>query len=120
LGFLFLGFGVRDTAFLGAFISGSILGGGMATTSSMGADLISFLGAATGLAGGLDTAAGAAEGGPGNETRLTLIDPGENLGLGTDAGQNTTEPMKNKWIASDTPKYSTMVRDAAPVPMGYA
>ena len=123
MGFIFFGgLGVRDTVFLGAFISGNVLGGGMATTSSMGAALISFLGAAAGLAGGLDTAAGAgpAEGGPGNETRLTLIDPGENLGLGTDAGQYTTEPMKNKWIASDTPKYSTMVRDAAPVPMGYA
>jgi len=72
------------------------------------------------MAGALGTAAGAAEGGPGNETRLTLIDPGENLGLGPDAGQNITEQMKNRWIARDIPKYSTMVRDGTPVPMGYA
>ena len=120
MGNIFLGFGVSETVFFGFFISGSVLGGAMATTSSMGAVLTSFLGAATGLAGGLDTAAGAADGGPGNETRLTLIDPGENLGFGTDAGQNTTEPKKIKWIASDIPKYSTMVRDPAPVPIGYA
>lgn len=122
MGNIFLGFGVSETVFFGFFISGSVLGGGMATTSSIGAVLISFLGAATGLAGGFDTAAGAgaADGGPGNETRLTLIDPGENLGFGTDAGQNTTEPNKIKWIASDIPKYSTMVRDSTPVPIGYA
>ena len=122
MGFIVFGFGVSETVFFGFFISGSFWGGDISTTFSMGAVLTSFLGAATGSAGGLDTAAGAgpAEGGPGNETRLTLIDPGENLGLGTDAGHYTTEPMKNKWIANDTPKYSTMVRDAAPVPMGYA
>jgi hypothetical protein len=120
LGNIFLGFGVSETVFFGFFISGSVRGGAMATTSSMGAVLTSFLGAATGLAGVLDTAAGAADGGPGNETRLTLIDPGENLGFGTDAGQNTTEPNKIKWIASDIPKYSTMVRDSTPVPIGYA
>ena len=122
MGFIFSGLGVRETVFLGFFISGSALGGGMATTSSIGAVLTSFLGAATGLAGGLETAAGAGatDGGPGNETRLTLIDPGENLDFGADAGQNTTEPKKIKWIASDIPKYSTMVRDPAPVSIGYA
>jgi hypothetical protein len=98
LGFIFTGAGVSATVFLGILISGSVLGGGMATTSSIGAVLTSFSGAATGLAGSLDTAAGpcAADGGPGNETRLTLIDPGENLGFGADAGQNTTEPKKIK------------------------
>jgi len=107
---------------LGVFITGSVLGGGMATTSSIGAVLTSFLGFATGLAGGFDTAAGAGpgDGGPGSETKLTLIDPGENLGLGIDAGQNATEPMKIKWRASDIPKYSTMVRETAPAPRGYA
>jgi len=98
LGNIFLGFGVSEMVFFGFFISGSVWGGDMATTSSMGAVLTSFLGAATGLAGCLDTTAGAgaADDGPGNETRLTLIDPGENLGFGTDAGQNTTEPKKTK------------------------
>ena len=116
MGFIFSGFGVSETVFLGFFNSGSALGVAKATTYSIGAVLTSFLGTATGLAGGLDTAAGAgaADGGPGNDTRLTLIDPGENLGFGTDAGQNTTEPKKIKWIASDIPKYSTMVRDPAP------
>ena len=120
MGFIFSGAGVSETVFLGIFISGSVLDGGMATTSSMGAVLTSFLGAATGSAGGLDTAAGAgaADGGPGNETRLTLIDPGKNLGFGADSGQNTTEPKKIKWIASDIPKYSTMVRDPTPVSNG--
>jgi hypothetical protein len=94
----------------------------MGTTSSMGAALTSFLGFARGLTGAFGTAAcaGPTDGGPGNETKLTLIDPGENLGLGADAGQNTTEPMKIKWRASDMPKYSTMVREPAPAPMGYA
>ncbi len=111
MGLIFWGLGATDTVFLGVFITGSVLGGGMATTSSMGAALASFLGAATGLAVGLDTTAGtgAANGGPGNETRLTLMDPGENLGLGADAGQNTTEPMKIKCRASDMPKYIIMV-----------
>jgi len=122
LGLIFWGLGVSDTVFWGVFITGSVLGGGMATTSSIGAALTSFLGFATGLAGGLDTAAGAGpgDGEPDNDTKLTLMDPGENLGLGTDAGQNTTEPMKIKWRASDMPKYSTMVRETAPAPMGYA
>ena len=120
MGLIFWGLGVSDTVFWGVFITGSVLGGGMATTSSIGAALTSFFGFATGLAGGLDTAAGAGpeDGGPGNETKLTLMEPVENLGLGTDAGQNTTEPMKIKWRASDTPKYSTMVRETAPEPMG--
>ena len=119
---IFFGLGVSDTVFWGVFITGSVLGGGMATTSSIGAVLTSFLGFATGLAGGLDTAAGAGpeDGGPGSEIKLTLIDPGENLGLGIDAGHNTTEPMKIKCRASDMPKYSIMVRETAPGPMGYA
>jgi len=122
LGFIFSGFGVSETVFLGFFISGSVLGGGMATTSSIGAVLTSFLGAATGLAGDFDTAAGAGatDGGPGNETRFTLMDPGENLGFGADAGQNTTELKKIKWIIRDIPKYSTIVRDLTPVSSGYA
>ena len=119
---IFLGLGVSDTVFWGVFITGSVLGGGMAITSSIGAALTSFFGFATGLAGDFDTTAGAGpeDGGPGNETKLTLMDPGENLGLGTDAGQNTTEQMKIKCRASDMPKYSTMVRETAPAPMGYA
>ncbi|MDX2500657.1 MAG: hypothetical protein QNL14_09135 [Deltaproteobacteria bacterium] len=72
------------------------------------------------MAGGLDTAAAAADGGPGNETRLTLMEPDANLGFGADAGQNTTEPIKIKWIARDIPKYSPMESDPAPVPIGYA
>ena len=122
MGNIFLGFGVSEMVFFGFFISGSFWGGGISTTFSMGAVLTSFLGATTGLASSLDAAAGAgaADGGPGSDTRLTLIDPGENLGFGTDAGQNTTEPKKTKWIASDIPKYSAMVRDPAPVPIGYA
>jgi hypothetical protein len=50
------------------------------------------------LASGLDaaTGAGAADGGPGSDTRLTPIDPGKNLGFGAVAGQNTTEPKKIK------------------------
>jgi hypothetical protein len=122
LGFIFTGLGVSETVFLGFFIFGSAWGVGMSTTFSMGAVLTSFLGAAAGLAGGLATATGPglADGGPGKETRLTLIDPGENRGFGTDAGQNTTEPMKIKWIASDIPKYSSMVRDPASAFIGYA
>jgi hypothetical protein len=104
---------------LGFFISGSALGGAMATTSSMGAFLTSFLGTVTGFAGGLlSTAAVAAEGGPGNDTRLTLMDPGENLGFGADAGQNSTEPIKTRWTARDIPKYSIMGWDPVPVPIG--
>jgi hypothetical protein len=121
LGF-FLGFGASETVFWGLLISGSVLGGGMMTTSSIGAVLTAFWVTATGLAGALDTAAvaGAVDGGPDNETRLTRIDPGENLGFGPDAGQNTTDPMNIKWITRDIPKYSTMVRDTAPAAIGYA
>jgi len=48
------------------------------------------------------------------------MEPGANLGFGADAGQNTTEPIKIKWIARDIPKYSPMESDPAPVPIGYA
>jgi len=120
LGLIFLGLVVSETVFFGFFISGNALGGGMAATSSMGAVLTSFLGIATGLAGGFEVAAGAAERGPGNETRLTLMDPGANLGFEADAGQKTTEPMKIKWIASEIPKYSFMGWDPSPAPIGYA
>lgn len=94
----------------------------MATTSSMGTVFfISFLGTGADLTGCLDTAvAGTGEGGPGSETRLTLMDPGENLGLGADAGQNTTEPKKIRWMARDIPKYNTKDWDPAPLPTGYA
>ena len=98
MGFIVFGFGVSETVFFGFFISGSFWGGGISTTFSMGAVLTSFLGATTGLASSLDAAAGAgaADGGPGSDTRLTLIDPGKILGFGAVAGQNATEPNKIK------------------------
>jgi len=40
--------------------------------------------------------AGADAGGPGNDTKLTLIDPGENRRRGADSGNNTMYPIKLK------------------------
>jgi hypothetical protein len=46
------------------------------------------------LAADLDTGAGADAGGPGSDTKLTLIDPGANRRLGADSGNNTMYPIK--------------------------
>ena len=71
-------------------MTGSSLGGGALITGPLAVFFTSGFGITTVLAAG--TAADA--GGPGNDTKLTLIDPGENRRLGADSGKNTTYPIK--------------------------
>ncbi|MEJ2167590.1 MAG: hypothetical protein P8X90_18845, partial [Desulfobacterales bacterium] len=92
--------GAKDTTFLGAGAAGSGLGGGVSTTFSGGAFSASFRGTKTGSGAGLISgaaavwAAGAAAGGPGIDTKETLMAPCPNLGGGADWGINITDPMK--------------------------
>ena len=99
-------------------------GGGSTTAGAMGVGFGFSRGTATGAAAGLLAGAAgawaAAAGGPGSETRLTLIAPCPNLGRGAAAGIKITDPMKMAWITRDIPKYKAMDRDSVPCPIGYA
>ncbi|KGM38405.1 hypothetical protein JY97_16405 [Alkalispirochaeta odontotermitis] len=57
-----------------------------------------------GAGAGETTVPGAACGGPGKDTKLTLIAPCPNLGRLLDSGIKATDPMKIKWITSEIPK----------------
>jgi len=120
-----LALGASDTVLGGVGATGKGLGGGDSTTAgALGAGFGSFGGMATGLAAGLPAGtAGAWEaeaGGPGSETRLTLIAPCPNLGRGVASGIKMTDPMKMAWITRDIPKYKAMDRESVPCPIGYA
>ena len=92
----------NETFLAGFAETGSGLGGGVSMIGVFGAVLIFFFGTATALAAGLGAGAGAGEiagpaaafGGPGKDTKLTLIDPCLNLVRGLDSGINATDPMK--------------------------
>jgi hypothetical protein len=68
------------------------LGGGASITGALALFFAAGFGMMTVLAAGLDAAAVA--GGPGNDTKLTLIDPGANRRLGSVSGNNTMYPIK--------------------------
>jgi hypothetical protein len=68
--------GASETVFEGCGVTGSGLGDGSSITGALAVFFTSGFGMTTVLAAGL--AAGADAGGPGNDTKLTLIDPGEN------------------------------------------
>ena len=106
-------------------VTGRGLGGGGSTTAgALGVGFGSGCGMATGAAAGLLAGAAltweAAAGGPGRETRLTLIAPCPNLGRGAEAGIKITDPMKMAWITRDIPKYKAMDRESVPRSIGYA
>jgi len=122
LGLLFLG--ASDTVLGGDGVTGRGLGGGSTTAGALGVGFGSGCGMATGAAAGLLAGAAltweAAAGGPGSETRLTLIAPCPNLGRGAESGIKITDPMKMAWIIRDIPKYKAMDRESVPCPIGYA
>ena len=96
LTFHLLFLGPSETFFWGFGVTGSGLGGGFSITGATEVFLVSGLGMATVLAADLDVGAGAGAGGPGNDTKLTLIDPGDNRRLGAESGNMIMYPMKPK------------------------
>ena len=89
---LFLG--ASETVFWGFGVAGCGLGDGSLIIGALAAFLASGFGMATVLAAGLDDGVVAEAEGPGNDTRLTLIDPAENRRLGADSGKNNIDPIK--------------------------
>ena len=119
-----LALGASDTVLGGVGATGIGLGGGSTTAGALGVGFgfswVTATGAAAGLPAGAAGAWEAAAGGPGSETRLTLIAPCPNLGRGAASGMKITDPMKMAWIIRDIPKYKAMDRESVASPIGYA
>jgi hypothetical protein len=96
LAFHLLSFGASETFFWGFGLSGTGLGGGFSITGATDFFVVCGLGMTTVLAADLGAGAGAAAGGPGNDTKLTLIDPGDNRRLGADSGKMIMYPINPK------------------------
>ncbi len=72
------------------------MGGGSLITGALAVFFASGFGATTVLAADLAAGAGAAAGGLGNDTKLTLIDPCDNRRRGADSGKNIMYPIRLK------------------------
>ena len=94
MAFHFLLTGASETVFLGSAATAGGWGGGALITGALAVFFTSGFGVTTALASGLAAGAGAAAGGPGSDTKLTLIDPGENRRLGAYSGKNMMYPIK--------------------------
>lgn len=103
LTFHWFALGARETVFLGVGATGGGLGGFSMTGATL-IFLVSGFGIATGVAADLDDGVGAGAGGPGSDTKLTLIDPDDSRRLGADSGNKVIYPIKPKWMKSEIPK----------------
>ncbi len=85
--------GANDTVFAGLGVTGGGFGSGGSITGAFGGGSISGLGAGAGSVAGLAAGPGAGAGeatgfgGPGKDTRLTLMAPCPSLGLGVGSGK---------------------------------
>ena len=96
LTFHWLVLGASETV-LGVFgVTAGGLGDGFSITGASGIFFALDSGTTAVLAAGLGDGVPADAGGPGKDTKLTLIDPGENRRLGAESGKNTIYPIKPK------------------------
>jgi hypothetical protein len=72
------------------------LGIDFSTTGALAFLVTSGFGIVTVLAADLDAGVGADAGGPGNDTKLTLIDPDANRRRGAESGKMAMYPIKLK------------------------